>query len=156
MPRLENEPMMIDGDTYRFGYLQTSQSLKLSAKVSKHILPVAGPVIQQALEAGNIMDLQVEDFIKSVNVDQVGQRLAAELDPAELQSLIQELCSVVSVEGVGLLQGQPFEEHFKGRPGVALQVASRSFEVNCKDFFASAVSLVGKTALGLMTQVQAK
>ena len=138
MPR-DMVKFTIAGDTYSIGYMATSQAIKVATEVASRLLPPLGKVLPKS---GSISDILKTDMS---NLDMAGafESLASRLDPDKMVELLQKLCSVVILDGQGLLDTNLFEEHFKGQIGVALKVAKKSFEVNCGDFFASAVSLSG-------------
>ncbi len=131
----------IDGVPYQVGYLVSSDAIKTSTLVSKRLLPSVGKVLSGLGNLGNVKTA-LDSQLSSLNLDGAFGTLAGNLDPDELNTLMQKLCSVVIVkgEGGGLLDAQRIEEHFKGRPGHALKVTAASFEVNCSDFFGAAVS----------------
>jgi len=136
----------IDGETYHIGYLLTSEAVKLALEVAKRAAPIMGSgakgVLTNLGEGGaeNLMASNVNDFIKKLDLEGLGVMVAAAIEPAELEAIIQKLCSVAVPHGEG---NTTYDAWYQGRPGHALKVAVKSFEVNCSDFFASAVSLGG-------------
>ncbi len=152
MPR-DLQTITIDGESYQMSYLVTSDSLKVAALVGKRLLPSVGKVLS-GLGALNDAKGLLEKDLSELKLDAALATLAETLDPEEINQLIQKLCSVVMVPGLGILNPQNFEEHFKGRPGHALKVAAASFEVNCKDFFGAAVSGVFKAMGSIQAQVK--
>lgn len=131
MPR-EDLAQTHDGVVYTFSYMQTSKALRIATDVARRALPAIGAMFKGA---------SMDDQTDKLNLEALTSVLATKMDPEEVTTLIAQLCSVVVANGVGVLEGGAFEEHFKGRPGLALTIAAKSFEVNCGDFFVSAVSL---------------
>ena len=128
----------IDGEVYTFGYLMTSEAVKVSIEVSKILLPAMGHVFSGIAVKKEVKDI-AEANINMLNLDKCFAALADKLDPIQQLALYQKLVSVVTMDS-GMMV---FEEHFKGRPGHLLKVAKKSFEVNCGDFFESAIGFVG-------------
>ena len=132
----------IDGDKYLFGYLISSDSFEVAGEVAQRFLPTLGAIAPK----GKIQDA----LDKEVDIAAVLGSVAGAMDPRAMLALCQKLCSVVTVAckdpkdpSGSLGDSAVFEEHFKGRPGLMLKVAIKSFEVNCGDFFASAANLGG-------------
>lgn len=121
----------IDGEVYVFQFLNTSVALNICAEVAKRVVPILGNLT--GMKAG--LDTELGD----IDFGQVASSVALAVEPEVLQRLVSQLCSVAFCQG----GSQNFEEHYRGRPGHALKVAKKSFEVNCGDFFASAASLAG-------------
>lgn len=139
----------LDGHSYIVQYLSSSQAIEVATEVGAALLPA----LAKALPKGLKRDVSFMD--QDIDLGGGLESLATVLKPAKMLELVKQLCSVVVAEGEGLLDGAIFEEHFKGRPGAALRVAAKSYEVNCGDFFASAVSLVGLTKTAASAQGQA-
>ncbi len=129
--------LKLDGHSYTVMYLSTSQAIETATEVGAVLLPALG----KAFPKGGVKDFSQQDL----NIGGGLEALAGSMKPAQVLELIKTLCGCVALDGQGLLAESLFEEHFKGAPGRALKVASKSFEVNCGDFFASAVSLAGLT-----------
>ena len=136
----------IDGETYLFGYLITSDAINVAVEVGRRFAPLLGTLVGQLFK--DKKDVKIEDILdldlSSLDLDfaLLAVTAASAMDPVGLEALIRKLCSVVSVSGSvngNVLVDSTYQNHFMGRPGVALQVAVKSFEVNCKDFFFSAV-----------------
>lgn len=126
----------IDGESYTFQYLNTSDALEIAGEVAQKLIPVLGKLAGTGNADTDLADLKIE---------QVAGALAASLEPKRMQELIKKLCTVVFKNPGGVIN---FEEDFRGRPGHALKVARKSFEVNCGDFFESAASLAGISLKG--------
>lgn len=139
MPRIDTK-FSLEGIEFTAGYLTTSAAIEIATEVQLVILPALGRALPKS---GKLSDILTAE-LSSVDLGGALETLAKALSPRSMQSLIARLCSVV-ICPEGVLEGAQFEEFFKGRPGLALRVASKSFEVNCGDFFGSAVSLVGLT-----------
>jgi hypothetical protein len=141
MPR-NPKRLTVEGDSYTIQYLDTSTAIEVATDVGGRLLPVIALAV--GLKGGE----GTQDLSK---LGDSFETVAKSLPPKKMVELIRLLCSVVIVEGPdskGLLEGPRFEEHFKGRPGLALRIAKESFEVNCPDFFDSVAGLAGlkKTA----------
>jgi hypothetical protein len=138
----------IKGEAYQFGYLSSSLAIKTATEVAQRLLPPLGKIIPRS---GSIQDLMKRDLSK-LDVGAGFESLAQALDSEAVLAMIKTLCSVV----IGPEGAIDFEEHFKGRPGLAVLVAKKSFEVNCSDFFASAAGLVGFLKTATTTPAKAK
>lgn len=139
----------LDGHSYTIQYLSTSQAIETATEVGAALMPALGKVIP----AGSLTDAL--SGAASLDLGAGLEVLAKEMQPTKLLNLIKVLCSVVILDGKGLLADALFEDHFRGRPGAALKLAAKSYEVSCGDFFGSAVSLVGLTKRAASTPDQA-
>ena len=148
MPR-ELVRAIIGGEEYTFGYLYTTAALEVATEVGLSILPALGKAIPKS---GKISDLLEQD-LGGLDLGGAFETLSHNMEPKKLSRLVQTLCAVVT-SPVGLLEGQNFEDHFKGRTGDALKVAIKSFSVNCGDFFASVVGASGLLKKAATTPAQ--
>ncbi len=150
MPRASTA-LKLDGHSYTVMFLSSSQAIETATEVGAALLPALG----KAFPKGGF---KTGDALADLDLDLGAgfETLAVSMQPAKVLALIKTLCSVVMLDGKGLLVDGLFEEHFKGAPGEALKVARKSFEVNCGDFFASAVSLAGLTRQAASTQAPQK
>ncbi len=138
MPRTPTT-LKLDGHSYTVMYLSTSQAIETATEVGTVLLPALG----KAFPKGGLKGTSLADM--DLDIGGGLETLAGAMKPLQVLALLKTLCSCVALDGAGLLVDNLFEEHFKGAPGRALKVASKSFEVNCGDFFASAVGLAGLT-----------
>lgn len=134
MPR-EQVTEAIKGVTYTFMFLSSSEAIKTAAQVAKRIMPSIGKIIPKSGKLSSILEMELSDL----NLDDAFSSFAQGLDPDETVALVQKLCSVVMADGKPIA----FDEHFKGDVALALQVAKKSFSVNCGDFFADALAALG-------------
>ena len=143
----------IEGEAYTFGYLLTSEIIEIATEVAKLGLPA----IAGAFTA--VLDEDIDQAVNRLDLKGLAGALSLSLDPKTSSRLIQKLCSCVKGAGPlgDLSQSAIFEEHFRGLPGRALQVAVKSFEVNGGlNFFKSAVSLGGSLRQTASTQALPK
>jgi hypothetical protein len=144
MPRPTAAPKVaLDGESYTFGYLPTSQALGVAIEVAQRFMPSIGALLPKGEGLAALFDKDMKEALGKLDLAGGLVVLAASMEPDACTTLIKKLNAVVVVDGVGLLDDTHFDEHYKGRPGLALKVAAKSFEVSCADFFAHAVSLVG-------------
>lgn len=145
MPRTTTT-LKLDGHSYTVMFLSSSQAIETATEVGAALLPALG----RAFPKGGLKTVSLADL--DLDLGAGFETLALSMQPAKILTLLKTLCSCVALDGQGLLVESLFEEHFKGAPGQALKVAAKSFEVNCGDFFASAVSLAGLTKRAVSTQ----
>jgi hypothetical protein len=141
----------IAGEAYTFGFLPTSVATETFTELAQ----LGVPTIMGAMQ--NLRgkeDMQVEEAVKGMDFVALGQALGQALQPKVVSRLMKVLCSVAMAPGSAQrLENEFYEDHFAGRPSLALQVAARAAEVNgARDFFASAVSLGGIVKKAALTQ----
>ena len=122
MPRQEVKAEF-DGEAYTFTYLATSQATELAAEVGL----LVGPALVKMLpKEKGLSQQEAKEAFMGQDISPAFAALAMNTNPKRMAAIIKELCSVV-IGPQGLLTDAQYELHFQGRPGVALQVAAKSF-----------------------------
>jgi hypothetical protein len=153
MPR-EKITQNIDGVDYTFLYLNTSKALAVASEIGKRAAPFFAAIASSAdKDALAKLSKKEKEAKEAEGIRSVFLSLGEALDPDVVVRLCKELCAVVACSDGMLDQGAIFETHFQGRPSAAIQVAAKSFEVNCGDFFAFVGKAVSNRKFPLTTPV---
>ena len=151
MPR-DKVSKTFDDVEYTFFYLSTSKALAIASEIGKRAAPLFGAIASSSdKEALSKLPKKEREAKEAESVRQLFSSLGETLESEVIVRLTKELCSVVACKDGMLDQASIFDVHFQGKPEIAVQVAAKSFEVNCGGFFAFVGKAVAKAKFPLMT-----
>lgn len=118
----------IDGEQYTFYQMNPRKSLKLMTRILKLIGAPVGTAFGGHEKTKSVFD-------QDINIGVIVEKLCDRLDENEVEYIIDQLLSQVTVAGKGEIS-KVFDEHFAGRLPHLFKVVFACLEVEYGDFLA--------------------